>query len=145
MQTKLEQQRVSIDELTRIIRNFRKDGSSRKTEKYLQSKRNELDAIWEQISKRHSEIEYNRDQPYFIEQTFDKCGEIYDEAITDIDCLLEALKESSTGTVTKKTAEAAEATLLQLQQEELYGIMTSINEINDNLYLSLCYGSIGAH
>lgn len=57
MEELLKQQRTEVDELTRLICNYKKDGPERKTERYLADKINTFDECIRIIRKNDEEIQ----------------------------------------------------------------------------------------
>lgn len=82
----LTAQATEIDELNRIIRNYKADGPTRKTTRYLKDKLRTFDDAYNVISANHdiiiSKIEDN--QPYIVEKTFETLTEKYIATREDI-------------------------------------------------------------
>lgn len=90
MEDLLRSQKTEIDELNRIIANYKKDSPDRKTERYLNDKKATFTEAFRVIKDHDGQIQYLREpkfnnQPYFTEQTFEKMNDLYLKTITDID------------------------------------------------------------
>lgn len=94
MSQKLEnlllEQKTDVDELNRVIRNYKSDGSSRKNERYLRDKQRSFTDLFKRICEKdgiiQSEVAITPDpsQPYFTEDTFNAISKLYSEIMEDI-------------------------------------------------------------
>lgn len=91
----LETQREAAIELERRYRNYQKDSSTRKTKEYLEEKLINVEDLWKDMEANHEKIEYDARQQYFIEKTFEKCKQLYEDMINNIEDRLDVLKGSS--------------------------------------------------
>lgn len=131
----LETQRDAASEIERLYRNYKKDSSTRKTVSYLEEKSTEIKNLWSDIEANHEKIEYDSRQPYFIDKTFEKCKQMFDDIMSDIAKRLEALNNSGAETsrphhqTSVATNSSGQTTLpvLQLMHEELYAILGTID------------------
>lgn len=91
----LNAQKIEVDELNRLIRNYGKDGDERKTKRYLEDKLKTFSEAFNVIGGNNQKIiplydhSKHANQPYFKEKTFAKIKGSYEAAKTDI---LERLK-----------------------------------------------------
>lgn len=100
MEKLLNDQRIEVDELLRLLRNYNADGPTRKTEKYLKDKLQTFPEIFRVISENNKAINDLKDQshdeqPYFKQATFQNVEKNYMRVIADINSRLDALKTVS--------------------------------------------------
>lgn len=109
METLLGKQKVEIDELFRLMKNYGSDGSSRKTKPYLQDKARTFPEMFRVIQNLDAEINAIKgaaddEQPYFKEKTFQLLKKKYEKAMNNINERLRELNAPklpiSTTTVT---------------------------------------------
>lgn len=132
--TTLEEQRITIEEYTRKYSNYKKTPFTRRTEEYLKKKEKEFAKLWTAISTRHQEIAVDPNQPYFADKAYEKCSEMNKEVMKDIEKRLEDIeKEKSEDSESSSISESGNGpkTILQLEYEELYDIMSTINELDE--------------
>lgn len=105
MEEFLKQQKTEIDELDRLIRNFKKDGEERKTIRYLKDKKAPWPELFKLIKDVDEKIQPLREakyesQPYFADGTFQKISIAYENAMRDIEKRLQSLSINSTPQIT---------------------------------------------
>lgn len=91
-------QATEIDELQRMIRNYRADGPSRKTIRYLEDKKKTFAELFNTIKNNHAVLTKNKpndDQEYFKRGTFDSLKKLYESTQENI---AQRLKETIAGT-----------------------------------------------
>lgn len=84
----LKIQITEIDELQRLIRNYKADGPSRKTERYLVDKRNTFAELFRVITSNNTTLERgepDNDQDYFNKKVYEAIQKLYDSIKIDID------------------------------------------------------------
>lgn len=89
MENLLQNQKTEIDQLLRLIENYKKDGGVRKHERYLKDKLETFNECYRVIKENNEIIEESRkptdiDQPYFTQNTFVDLTKKYDWAILDV-------------------------------------------------------------
>lgn len=115
MATLLKVQKTEVDELNRLIRNYKADGASRKTERYLKDKLSTFTESFRVISDNEDEIQLikserdEREQPYFVENTFQCLEQAYDQVMADIKKRLQQL-ESPPAVVPKQSTPVVNTT-----------------------------------
>lgn len=107
MEELLSTQRTEIDELNRLIRNYKSDGSVRKTERYLIDKVKTFSEFFRIIEEKDTKIQelklpMHDTQPYFVQKTFETLKKLYSDIMIDIESKLAAHKEAN-GTSTTVT------------------------------------------
>ncbi|XP_031636180.1 uncharacterized protein LOC116349066 [Contarinia nasturtii] len=92
----LSSQAIEIDELQRLIRNYRKDRQFRKTERYLQDKKLTFSDMFKTIRENNEKLEdfYDERQPYFSEKTFEKIETLFYSVMDDINRQLKSYSQS---------------------------------------------------
>lgn len=92
-------QKDNLEELDRSFRNYKKDGSHRKTERYLLHKYQEITDLWSEIKTNNITLVKLGviNQPYFEENSFEKARVVYDKILTDIKRRLSTIQESNAG------------------------------------------------
>lgn len=99
MEELLQNQKTEIDEFLRMLSNYRKNGSDRKTEKYLNDKVKTFGEVFQVISRNDEEIQNIREsshesQPYFVQKTYEKTVEDYEKTMADVDARLQKIMEA---------------------------------------------------
>lgn len=97
MEDLLKQQRTEIDDLNRMISNYKKDSVARKTTKYLLDKKLTFGELIRVIKENDNEIQGLREpkfesQAYFTDDTFKKINELYKISLKDIEERLQEIQ-----------------------------------------------------
>lgn len=108
MEELLKRQKIEIDELNRVIRNYNADGPSRKHKNYLLDKAATFPEMFRVIKENDEEINTlkepsHSDQPYFKENTFKAIQEIFEKAMLNIKERLRVLDDP---TISSSSAKA---------------------------------------
>jgi HD-like signal output (HDOD) protein len=74
----LTQQKELAEKIEKLNINFKKDGPSRKTREYLNTRKELLTQLWGQFQRAHNELstKLNEDHLYFSQQLYEKTREI---------------------------------------------------------------------
>lgn len=126
MEELLKNQKIEVDELLRLIRNYNSDSKSRKTERYLKDKLATFPELYRVIEENNTTINNlkqpgDEEQPYFKAGTFDQLDRLYQKAISDI---RERLLATST-ILASATAQAPAA-------QQMDGQSVSTTSVSDN-------------
>lgn len=124
MESLLINQKTEIDELNRLIKNYRADGPTRKTERYLNDKIATFGELFRTIENNEKDIQEIRsprhdNQPYFANNTFVAIKLAYETILTDISTRLNAIKGASIGAATSSTKNGPNPTLITKQKSGL--------------------------
>lgn len=86
MEALLKQQKAEISKLLNVISNYGKAGKPRKTRKYLEDKRKQIDALWKELDQRNEELIpfSTQSQDYFKNETFSEAKKLYEKALGNI-------------------------------------------------------------
>lgn len=93
----LKSQKIHLQELERLFRNYNKDGSARKTEAYLRKKYDEIEYLWSEDEINNTALESLDilNQPYFREKSFENAHKVYNSFLKDIQVRLSQIIPSS--------------------------------------------------
>lgn len=99
MEALLTEQKTEIDELNRLIKNYKADGPTRKTERYLTDKCATFPELFRVIEENDTAIQELREpryetQSYFLDETFGKLKAAYEKVMDDIKSRLEVFKQN---------------------------------------------------
>lgn len=86
MEDLLKLQKTDLEQFSKLLTNYNKDGDSRKTEKYLHNKLTEVNSLYETMKQRDVQLQdhENDQQPYFTEKTMEKLKDNYDKLLSNI-------------------------------------------------------------
>lgn len=98
MEDLLKKQKTEVDELNRLISNYKRDGGDRKHERYLNDKKSTFGEMFRVIKEIDDEIQKLREpkyetQPYFEAKTFEKIDEVFTKVMEDVEKRLEAINQ----------------------------------------------------
>lgn len=102
-------QGTEFDELQRLIRNYKADGSSRKTKRYNIDKLTTFPEMFKSIKAHDTKIRElndvlpNANEPYFKEKTFEKFEDLYNSVIADLKKRLTEFEPITNADETMKT------------------------------------------
>lgn len=103
MEELLKRQKIEIDELNRVIRNYNADGPTRKHKKYLLDKAATFPEMFSVIKENDEQINALKEpshdeQPYFKEKTFKAIKESFERVMGNVEERLQALGDLNLAT-----------------------------------------------
>lgn len=100
MEELLRKQKTEVDELNRLLRNYKSDGPDRKKEDYLREETQSYMELYRIIRENHEMIQEQRkpshdSQQYFTKRTFEAITSTYEQVMADARSRLDAIKQKS--------------------------------------------------